>query len=110
MVKNQNHRFRGWVTGRRRVSESCVAEASGWVPGNKKSAGSEAIASSVAVQAVSIGANGRDRVVAISAAGFGRAAGGTPIKTGAAHITKPSTGRGVTSGPASPGLFRGRAG
>ena len=26
------------------------------------------------------------------------------------HITKPSTGRGVSSGPAKPGLFRGRAG
>jgi len=94
----------------RQVLEFSEVEASNLVPGNKKSAGSEAVAFSLAYQAVSIKAVRSNRVVAIPAAGFGRASGGTPIKISAAHITKPSTGRGVTSGPASPGLFRGRAG
>jgi len=94
----------------RQALEINVVEASNWVPGNKKSAGAEAVAFSLATRTARIKVAWSNRVVAIPAAGFGRAVGGTSIKTSAAHITKPSTGRGVTSGPASPGWFRGRAG
>ena len=80
------------------------------VPGNKKSAGAAALAVSVAGQPVSIAAPGKVSVVATPAFGFGRASGGSSSKMSAAHITKPSTGRGVTFGPAKPGLLCGRAG
>jgi hypothetical protein len=80
------------------------------LPGNKKSAGFVAVAIRVAGQLVSIEASGRGSVVATPTFGFGRAVGGVPIKVRAAHITKPSTGRGITFGPAKPGWFCGRAG
>ena len=85
-------------------------EISGSVPGNKKSAGSVAVAVSVAPKVVSIAASGKSRIVATPPVGFGRTDGGSSSKMSAAHITKPSTGRGVTCGPAKPGLFCGRAG
>jgi hypothetical protein len=85
-------------------------EVSGSVPGNKKSAGQVAVAVSVAGQLVSIGVSGKGSVVAIPAFGFGSADGGISTRMSAAHITKPSTGRGVTCGPAKPGWFCGRAG
>ena len=85
-------------------------KSSDLVPGNKKSAGSVAVAVSVVPRAVSIRAFGKSRVVATPSIGFGRAAGGSSSKIRAAHITKPSTGRGVTCGPAKPGWFCGRAG
>ena len=85
-------------------------EFSGLVPGNKKSAGAVAVAIQVAGQPVSIEASGKRSVVATPAVGFGRESGGSASKMSAAHITKPSTGRGVTCGPAKPGWFCGRAG
>ena len=85
-------------------------EVSGLVPGNKKSAGFVAVAIQVAGQLVSIGASGKVSVVATPAFGFGRAPGGPSTQMRAAHITKPSTGRVVTCGPAKPGWFCGRAG
>ena len=85
-------------------------ECSGSVPGNKKSAGAVAVAIQVAGQLVSIEAAGKGSVVATPAFGFGQANGGTSNKMSAAHITKPSTGRVVTYGPAKPGWFCGRAG
>ena len=85
-------------------------KASGLVPGNKKSAGSVAVAVSVVPQVASIAASGKSRVVATPPVGFVRAGGDSSTKMGAAHITKPSTGRGVTCGPAKPGWFCGRAG
>ena len=85
-------------------------EVAGLVPGNMKSAGAVAVAIQVAGQLVSIGASGKGSVVATPAFGFGQANGGTSNKMRAAHITKPSTGRGVTFGPAKPGWFCGRAG
>ena len=60
---------------------------SGSVPGNKKSAGSVAVAVQMARLAASIRAFGKSRVVATPPVGFGRAGGGAPIKTSAAHIT-----------------------
>jgi len=110
MAKNQNHRGCSEASGQRRAVDFCAVGSSGLVLGNKKPAGLVAVAVHVAPNVASIRAAGKSRVVAIPAAGFGQAAGGTPIKTSAAHITKPSTGRGVTSGPASPGSFCGRAG
>jgi len=110
MAQNQDHRGRSQLVSQRQVLQFSGAGCSGLVPGNKKSAGSGAVAFSVAAQAGSIGAARGIRVVAIPAAGFGQAAGGTPIKSIAAHITKPSTGRVVTCGPAKPGWFCGRAG
>ena len=85
-------------------------KASGLVPGNKKSAGFVAVAVSLVPKVASIRASGKGRVVATPAFGFGQANGGTSNKMRAAHITKPSTGRGVTCGPAKPGWFLGRAG
>ena len=85
-------------------------EASVLVPGNKESDGSVAVAVSVAGRSVSIGAAGEGSVVATPAFGFGPAGGGSSSKMSAADITKPSTGRGVTFGPAKPGWFCGRAG
>ena len=85
-------------------------ECSGSVPFNKKSAGSVAVAIQVAGPLVSIEASVEASVVATPAFGFGQANGGTSNKMSAAHITKPSTGREVTCGPAKPGLFCGRAG
>ena len=110
MVQNQDHRARSEVLWARQDLELNTVEISGLVPGKKKSAGSVAIAISRAGQLVSIGASGKVSVVATPAFGFARAPGGSSGKTRAAHITKPSTGRGVTCGPAKPGLFCGRAG
>ena len=110
MAQNQDHRARSKVVRQRKDLELNAVGSSGLVPGNKKSAGFEAVAVSVAGQLVSIGASGKVSVVATPAFGFGQANGGTSNKMSAAHITKPSTGRGVTFGPAKPGLFCGRAG
>ena len=109
MAQNQNHRARFKVVWPRKDSE-LNAEVSGLVPGNKKSAGTMAVAVSVVGQPVSIEASGKGSVVATPAFGFGQANGVTSSKMSAAHITKPSTGRGVTCGPAKPGWFCGRAG
>ena len=91
MAQNQNHRGRSEVMREQQVMEFSGAGLSGLVLGNKKSAGLEAVASSVARQVVSIRAAGRNRVVAILLAGFGRASGGTSIQTSAAHITNRSS-------------------
>jgi len=77
--------------GLRQVLQFSGAECSDFVPGNKKPAGSEAVAFSVALQEVNIGATGSDRVVVIPPAGFGRAAGGTVTWRSAAHITNRSS-------------------
>ena len=98
----------GGVVPRLGATNSVVP--SGSVPGNMKSACLVAVAVQVAGQLVSIGASGKGSVVATPAFGFGQANGGTSSKMSAAHITKPSTGRGVTCGPAKPGWFCGRAG
>jgi len=110
IAQNQDHRARSQVLWPWQASELSAVKASGLVPGNKKSAGPVAVAVSVAGQPVSIGAYRKRSVVATPAFGFGQANGGTSNKMSAAHISKPSTGRGVTSGPAKPGLFCGRAG
>jgi hypothetical protein len=110
MAQNQNHHARSKVLRPRQASEVNPVEVSGSVPGNKDSAGAVAVAIQVAGQLVSIGASGKGSVVATPAFGFGQANGGQSTKTTAAHITKPSTGRGVTFGPAKPGWFCGRAG
>jgi hypothetical protein len=110
MAQNQDHRARSEVLWPRQHLELNTVEISGLVPGNKKSAGAVAVAVSGAGQLVSIGASGKGSVVATPTFGFGRAVGGTSNKMRAAHITKPSTGRGVTFGPAKPGWFCGRAG
>jgi hypothetical protein len=100
MAQNQDHRARSQVMWPRQFSELNTVEISGFV----------AVAIQVAGQPVSIEASGKSRVVATPPVGFGRAGGGAPIKMRAAHITKPSTGRVVTYGPAKPGWFCGRAG
>jgi len=110
MAQNQDHGARSQVLQQRQVLELSPVKASGLVPRNMKSAAPVAVAVHVAPNVASIRASGKCRVVATPSVGFGRAVGGPQIETSAAHITKPSTGRGVTSGPASPGLFRGRAG
>jgi hypothetical protein len=110
MAQNQDHPARSKVVRQRKDLALNAAGSSGFVPGNKKSAGFEAVAVSLAGRSVSIGAAGEGSVVATPAFGFGPAGGGSSSKMSAAHITKPSTGRGVTFGPASPGLFCGRAG
>jgi len=91
MAENQNHRADRRSSHVRQVLKLNVVEASNFVPGNKKFAGSEAVAFSFAPHVASIRAALSNRVVAIPSAGFGQAAGGPPIKTSAAHITKPST-------------------
>jgi hypothetical protein len=110
MSQNQNHAAHSQIFPVRQALEFSAMEASGLVPGNKKSAGSVAVVVQLVHQTVSIRAFGMSRVVATPPVGFGRAVGGSSNKMSAAHITKPSTGRGVTSGPAKPGLFCGRAG
>jgi len=75
----------------RRVSKTCAVETSGFVPGNKKSAGPEAVATSVAPQAVGILATGKGGVFAITAAGFGQTLGGTSTSESASHITNRSS-------------------
>jgi len=105
MAQNQNHAAHSQIFPVRQALEVSAMDASGLVPGNKKPAGSVAVAVQLVHQVVSIRAAGKSRVVATPPVGFGRAVGGVPIKVRAAHITKPSTGRGVTSGPAKPGWF-----
>ena len=91
MAQKQYHPVRSRIMGQRQVSEVCMSGPSGSVPGNKKSAGWEAVAFSVGLQAASIAATGKDRVVAIPAAGFGQAFGGTSTSESAAHITNRSS-------------------
>jgi len=64
---------------------------SGFVPGNKKSAGAEEVDTSAAPQAVGILATGKRGVVALPAEGFGQALGGTSTSESAAHITNRSS-------------------
>jgi len=75
----------------RRVSKTCAVGTSGFVPGNKKSAGPEAVAKYVAPHAVGILATRKGAVVAITAAGLARATGGTPISISTSHITNRSS-------------------
>jgi len=110
MAQNQNHSATSQSISARQALKLRSVKASGLVPGNKKSAGAVAVAVHLVRQVGSIRASGKSRVVATPPVGFGRAGGGLSNKMSAAHITKPSTGRGVSSGPASPGLFCGRAG
>jgi len=110
MAQNQNHRACFQEVWPRKYSELNAEEVSGLVPGKKMSSGSVAVAVQLVREVASIRASRKSRVVATPPVGFGRAVGGAPIKMSAAHITKPSTGRGVTSGPAKPGWFCGRAG
>jgi hypothetical protein len=110
MAQNQKRGARSQLLLQRQALEISAVKPSVSVPGNKTSAGSEAVAVSVVPQVASIRVAGKSRVVATPPVGFGRAVGGAPIKMRAAHITKPSTGRGVTCGPAKPGWFCGRAG
>ena len=110
MAENQIHRARSQVLCERQGSDFRSVECSGSVPENMKSACFVAIAVQVAGQLISIGASGKGSVVATPAFGFGQADGGSSSKIRAAHITKPSTGRGVTCGPAKSGWFCGRAG
>jgi len=91
MALNQNQRRRSRAVGKRPVFESCALGLSGLVPGNKKSAGPEAVATSVAPQAVGILATGKGAVVAIPAAGFGQAFGGHSTSESASHITNRSS-------------------
>ena len=91
MAQNQDHRDRSRVEGQLRVLEFSGAGCSGLVPGNKKSAGFEAVDFSAALQAVSILLTGKDQVVVVPAAGFVRATGGRLNRTGASHITNRSS-------------------
>jgi len=110
LAKRQNHPGQTLASRLRLARLSKVVGSSSSVPGNLQIEGCRVVAVSAACQAGSIEANGLPEVVAVSASGFGRAAGANQTIERAAHITKPSTGRGVSSGPAKPGLFRGRAG
>ena len=110
MAQIQDHRASSQVMWQRQGSEPKAVEVAGLVPGNKKSAGGVAVAIQVAGRLVSIGASGNGSVVATPVLGFGRAAWASSSQMRAAHITKPSTGRGVTCGPAKPGWLCGRAG
>jgi len=110
MAQNQEQGARSKAAQGRMASELRLVKASASVPGNKKPAGIVAVAFQFALQVASIGVAGTSRVVATPPVGFCRAAGGSSSNMRAAHITKPSTGRGITSGPAKPGLFPGRAG
>jgi hypothetical protein len=110
MAQNQNHSAPSQSISVRQALELKSVKASGLVPGNKKPAQSVAVAIQLPGQLVSIVESGNRSVVATPAFGFGRAPGGPSTQKRAAHITKPSTGRGVTSGPAKPGWFCGRAG
>jgi len=91
MAQNQSQRCRSRVLGQRQDLESCAVGLSGLVPGNKKSAGPEEVATSAAPQAVGILPTGKCGVVAIPAAGFGQAFGGTPTSESASHITNRSS-------------------
>jgi len=110
MAQNQDRCARSQVMWPRQDSVLKAVEISGLVLGNKKSAGAVEVAVSVAGQPVSIEAPGKVSVVATPAFGFVRAPGGPSIQMRAAHITKPSTGRAVTFGPAKPDWFCRRAG
>jgi len=77
--------------GQRPALESCAVGSWGFVFGNKKSAGPEAVAMSAAQQAVGILATGNGGVVAVTEAGFGQALGGTSTSESASHITNRSS-------------------
>ena len=91
MAPNQNQRCRSRVVRQRLALESCAVGLSALLPGNTKSAGSEAVARSVAPQAVGIVAIGKDGVVAVPAAGFGQPFGGNSTSESASHITNRSS-------------------
>ena len=110
MAQDQSPPARSQVMWPRKDSELKAVEISGLVPGDQMSAGAVAVAVQLVRQVASIRASGKSRVVATPQVGFGQADGGSSSKIRAAHITKPSTGREVTFGPAKPGLFCGRAG
>ena len=110
MAQNQERGARSQPVLKRQALEVSAVKPSGLVPGNKMSASFVAVAIQVAGQLSSIEASGKSRVVATPPVGFGLAGGGSSTKMSAAHITKPSTGRGVTCGPAKPGCLCGRAG
>ena len=110
MAQNQERGARSQPVLKRQALKISAMKPSVSVPGNKTSAGSEVVAVSVVPKVAGIVEAGKSGVVAIPSVGFGRAGGGSSTRMRAAHITKPSTGRGVTCGPAKPGWFCGRAG